>query len=308
MKTTRLFLALGLLLSLLGLPAGAQRFSFAAFGDTPYFDFEIPMLTRMLAEMNQRPLAFVLHVGDIKSGSDRCDDVLYENRAAWFGISRHPFVALPGDNDWTDCIRASNGAYAPLERLDVFRRIFHAGEFGARLGPLNATRQSEQTDFAPYVENLRWVRDEVLFLTLHVVGSHNNIERQEEHRQRDQANQSWVRESFAQARARGWRAAVVVMHANPMLEMAAGDGRRKGFAGITSALFDEVKAFDRPVLLIHGDTHHFRFEQPLRARGVPGTLRQLSRLEVHGSPSVEWTEVVVDTASENVFSIAPRRK
>ena len=32
-----------------------------------------------------------------------------------------PLVYTPGDNEWTDCHRANNGAYDPLERLGVVR-------------------------------------------------------------------------------------------------------------------------------------------------------------------------------------------
>ena len=34
---------------------------------------------------------------------------------------RRPFVFVPGDNEWTDCHRANNGAYDPLERLAFLR-------------------------------------------------------------------------------------------------------------------------------------------------------------------------------------------
>ena len=32
-----------------------------------------------------------------------------------------PLVYTPGDNEWTDCHRANNGAYNPLERLAFVR-------------------------------------------------------------------------------------------------------------------------------------------------------------------------------------------
>lgn len=294
-------------LAVSSLTVAAERFRFGVLGDTPYFDFEEPMLTRMIDEMDQRTLTFVVHVGDIKSGSDRCDRVLYENRAAWFGQSRHPFVVLPGDNDWTDCNRASNGNYDPLGRLELFRRTFHDGAFGARLAPLEVTRQSSQAEFSEYAENLRWAIGEVMFVALHVVGSRNNFEQPAEFHRRQHANETWLRESFQWARERSARAAVVMMHANTMLEMAATDPRRKGYVAITSTLFEAAQTFDRPVLLIHGDTHRYRFDQPLRARSLPGTLRQISRLEVHGSPTPAWTEVIVDTGQPEVFSVADRQ-
>ena len=35
-----------------------------------------------------------------------------------------PLVYTPGDNEWTDCHRTSNGGYTPTERLDVIRTTF----------------------------------------------------------------------------------------------------------------------------------------------------------------------------------------
>ena len=35
-----------------------------------------------------------------------------------------PLVYTPGDNEWTDCHRANNGSYNPLERLGKVRQLF----------------------------------------------------------------------------------------------------------------------------------------------------------------------------------------
>jgi hypothetical protein len=37
-----------------------------------------------------------------------------------------PVIYSVGDNEWTDCLRVNNGAYAPLERLALIRRTFFA--------------------------------------------------------------------------------------------------------------------------------------------------------------------------------------
>src|SRR5262245_12164423 len=83
----RLLTALAAALVLLGVAqrlhcdeSSAEAFSFAAFGDTPYFAFEEVRLEKLIAEMNAQPLAFALHVGDLKSSRDRCDDRLYRAR------------------------------------------------------------------------------------------------------------------------------------------------------------------------------------------------------------------------------------
>src|SRR4051812_41303055 len=77
-----------------------QAFSFGVLGDTPYSDAEHVQYLKMLDDMNARPLAFVIHVGDIKGGG-KCSDELYAERKREFDASKHPFIYTPGDNEWT---------------------------------------------------------------------------------------------------------------------------------------------------------------------------------------------------------------
>ena len=81
------------------------RFSFAIVGDAPYNSREETLFEQMLAEINQENVTFVVHVGDIKSGSSPCSDELYEARKRMFQASPCPFILLPGVNDSTDCYR-----------------------------------------------------------------------------------------------------------------------------------------------------------------------------------------------------------
>ncbi len=52
--------------------AHADEFSFAAFGDTPYNAAEELQLGGMLQDMNEQPLALIIHVGDFKSSQVEC--------------------------------------------------------------------------------------------------------------------------------------------------------------------------------------------------------------------------------------------
>jgi len=87
----------------------AASFTFAALGDAPYYDHEEQTFVEMLAAIDREPLAFSVHVGDFKSGHSDCSNALYQQRREWFGRSAHPFVFVPGDNDWTDCWRTFAG-------------------------------------------------------------------------------------------------------------------------------------------------------------------------------------------------------
>ena len=96
---------------------------------------------------------------------------------------------------------------------------------------------------------------------------------------RDKANVAWITSAFALARAQSSRAVVLAIQANPF-----GNAH---YANVMDTITRETTAFNGEVLLIHGDTHHYRMDQPLRA------LRNFQRLEVFGYPSVNWVRVHV---------------
>src|SRR3974390_2079161 len=90
-------------------PRPREGFVFGVMGDAPYGKGEEKPFVEMIERMNGEPLAFVIHVGDIKAGSNsRCTDDLFLQRKAWFDASTHPLIYTPGDNEWTDCRRKSN--------------------------------------------------------------------------------------------------------------------------------------------------------------------------------------------------------
>jgi hypothetical protein len=282
------------------LAADARRhsFSFAVLGDTPYFAWEALRLEQLLEELNGEDLAFVLHVGDIKSGRDRCDDKLYADRRALFQRSRHAFVLLPGDNDWTDCHRASNGGFDPLERLESFRRVFYPDSLSLGQQPIALERQSEDADFAAYRENVRWRVGAVVFAVVHVVGSGNNYgsARDSEFAARTAANLAWLAQAFEQAASAHTDALVVAIHGNPLLEATPGSPRRAGFDDFVRRLEEGATALGKPVLLVHGDTHRFQWDRPHPA---------IRRLESFGSPGVGWVRVTVQPDATELFGVEP---
>src|SRR5262245_25533115 len=93
--------------------SSAGGFSFAALGDTPYSGDEEARFPDLIAAINREKLAFVVHVGDFKSAITACTDELYRQRKEWFELSHHPWVFLPGDNEWTDCRRTLGEHHAP---------------------------------------------------------------------------------------------------------------------------------------------------------------------------------------------------
>jgi hypothetical protein len=74
-----------------------------------------------IRDLNRERFAFSVHDGDIKSGSTRCDDNVYAEAEAFVNALKSPAMYTPGDNEWTDCDRASDGGYLSSERLQYIR-------------------------------------------------------------------------------------------------------------------------------------------------------------------------------------------
>jgi hypothetical protein len=59
------------------------------------------------------------------------------------------------------------------------------------------------------------------------------------------------------------------------------------------------------VLLVHGDTHRFRFGPALSDPVTRRPVENVTRLEVYGSPVVDWVRVHVDVKGDRAaFSVS----
>ena len=104
-------------------------------GDMPYNTKEINRerhFERLIAAINKLQPAFSIHIGDIKSGSTLCDDATFEKIKAYFMTFQQPLVYTPGDNEWTDCHRKSNGPFDPTRTLS--QNPEHVFPQGSQLG------------------------------------------------------------------------------------------------------------------------------------------------------------------------------
>ncbi len=295
-----------------GLAQAQGRFSFGIVGDVPYNTADESRFAQMLEQINQENLAFVVHVGDFKSGGSPCCDQLYQDSKRMFQASRHPFILIPGDNDWTDCHRRSAGAYDPLERLAKLRQVFYANEMSLGQSTLKLERQSGDPDsaaeFRQYRENVRWVVDRVMFIGLNLQGSNDNFGRtplmDAEHEQRSRANADWLKRSFELARGNACAAVFIAIQADPYFDRShpSPPNRIDVYAAFKRQLLSHTLAFGKPVFLVHGDTHRFRVDQPLIDPSTQERVEQFTRIESFGWPDVDWIRVSIDPADPKVFS------
>ncbi|MBI5108991.1 MAG: hypothetical protein HZA62_09595 [Rhodocyclales bacterium] len=301
-----------ILAALMALPSQAETLSFGLFGDTPYNAWERRHLPELIAEMDQDDLAFVIHDGDIKSGSSECSDTAFLDILGVFQNSKHPLIYVPGDNEWTDCHRRSNGGYDPLERLAKLRELFFADEFALGRRKLALERQSRDPTFAPYRENVRWQAADVLFVGLNLPGSENNFHGitgsgpSPEYLARGFANRAWLEQAFAEARRRKLAGILIAIQGNPGFHAASAGRAPTGYADFLDQLRRESMNFAGQVVLVHGDTHQQRVDQPMENPDTGEIVRNFTRVETFGSPSFGWTKASIDPANPRLFRFEPR--
>jgi hypothetical protein len=311
----RLLAPVALALALAGCaskPPHPDSFSFAVMGDTPYHDGEAGDFDSMVAKMGAEPLAFAVHVGDFKAGGDSpCTDELFADRRARLDASRHALVFTPGDNDWTDCRRESNGRMDPLERLAKLRAMFFADGWSLGQARLPLARQETCAErsgvdcVCPALpENRLWTRAGVVFATVHVVGSNDNrgfdARNDEEQRCRAAANREWVERAIRLAESPDRRALVLFTHVNPWEK-----SRDRVYDGLLAQVAAGARRLGKPLLFVHGDTHTFRFDRPFRdSLGNP--VDNAMRLETFGSALVGWVRVTADPNDPKFFRVDQR--
>ena len=293
--------------------ASAQPVSFGLFGDMPYSAWEREHLPELIADMDREDLAFVVHDGDIKNGSSVCSDAVLRDILGVFQASKTPLIYVPGDNEWTDCHRHSNGSYDPLERLNKLRELFFVGDsaLGERSMPLE--RQSRDPAFAPYRENVRWEAGGALFVGMNLPGSENNFHGSThkggpvpEFVQRSAANRVWLAQAFARARAQKLPGILIVIQADPEFEDANKGKRHPGYQDFLTQLREETQAFAGQVVLVHGDAHLHQINQPMLDPISRQVVKNFTRVETFGFPFFGWVKATVDATDPQVFRFSPR--
>jgi hypothetical protein len=291
-------------------PTSPKPATLAIIGDTPYGAEQVVAFPGDVAEINADPdVRRVVHLGDIKNGSSRCDDAYFAARLADFRTFADPLVYTPGDNEWTDCHRASNGGYVPTERLATLRAMFFP-EPGRTLGG-DAAVEYQSTAFP---ENVRWTQSRVVFGAVHLVGSNDGQApwfgdrgtpetpaetalRVAEYTAREAAALAWIDGTFDVAEARRSPAVALAMQAD-MWDASAPLSALSAFAPFKARIAERAAAFGKPVLLLQGDSHSFLVDRPAE---LPANV---TRVVVQGSTNLphEWLRLRVDPKAERVFS------
>jgi hypothetical protein len=206
------------------------------------------------------------------------------------------------------------------------------------VGTTNTTAGSTTGPYFPTgcVENRRWTVHNVTFVTLNVQGTCNNLCSSgggapdaggdpTEYAARNAADIQWLRDSFDEARTNGSAAIMIAWQGDPGFDQSDGtrtelrdprtlvetDGQPDGYHDILSTLRDLTIAFEKPVVLVHGDSHYFRIDKPLLdSKGR--RLENFTRVETfgdnqgNGNNDVQWVKALVDPQSRDVFAFQPQ--
>jgi hypothetical protein len=267
MRRIRWSLAIGLGAAALvaGLAVGANgrgndktfEYAIGLWGDVPYSTLqESTGIPNLIADMNAADLQFTVNDGDLKAGngvtgsppSSNCDDPFYDRALGWLNSLEKPAMFTPGDNDWTDCDRTSNGGFNSLERLDHERELFFASD--QSLGKKTMAQDVQATPLCkgfltattfsdvPCVENRRWEFHGVMYATVNVQGTCNNLcssgagdpadgpngpaqtARNTEYAARNAADVAWLQDTFAKAVANGDAGIMIIGQADPGFDLS----------------------------------------------------------------------------------------
>jgi hypothetical protein len=316
----------------------------AVFGDSPYGvnnadTAQFKATPAFIQAINaDKGVSLVLQVGDIHSGKQTCSHAYNQSIYDMWTAFKAPLIYTPGDNEWTDCHKAKEGGLDPLVNLASVRNIFFAAPGQAIGGDMDVTTQATSASAFPsdaeYVENVVFEKAGVVFVTLNIPGGSNNDEdnwyglprtpaQTAEVLQRTAADLRWLDKAFALADARRAKAVVIQTQAD-MWDLdgtAPADQHLAHYRQFIDSIALHTQRFGKPVLLLNGDSHGYRSDNPLMA-GAPCLaesgatevactddaytshangykLPNFHRITVHGSVApMEWLKLSVRSEGE----------
>ena len=221
-------------------PESHNLVTFSAMGDVPYAPREDVLLRRQISELPV-DTEFVIHVGDIKTGTTPCDEAVYNKVSGMLSQSAAPVFIIPGDNEWNDCMQ-------PAQAWELWDKYFMRFERRWR-HQLPVFRQLERE------ENFSFVKGGVLFLGLNIVGG--RVHDTAEWKQRHADGLDWVQRNLRHSGAHV-SSVVIFGHALPA-------EKHNDFFGPFNT---EARRFKKPILYLHGDGHRWILDHPFEAKNI----------------------------------------
>jgi len=255
-----------------GVTDAKEPITFVVMGDMPYTAEDKITLKKLSVAIPALKPSVLVHYGDLKGGGESCTDALLKARRDQFhDYLPNRVIYTPGDNEWTDCDRKYlTETFDELERLAYLRKIFYNDKTSDLSQDIPSLRRQEEQP-----ENSMWKIETLLMGTLHIVGTNNgrvNILKSDVNQtldavdRRDDLNRVWLRKLFEKAKeAEGL---VVIFHAD--IYRFKGDAQActpqnrlkcNPYKNIRDDIEAMASAYKKPVLVVHGDTNAYCFNQ-----------------------------------------------
>jgi hypothetical protein len=257
-------------------------------------------------------IPFIINLGDLGRPESSCnDDWLRKTQVFWEQKLVKPVFYTPGDNDWADCDRPSLAVrQSESERLQHLRNIFFSRpktvsstwkleeiqrilvqdpqlhhpeltlEAIRNIFTMNSNHFAREWHYKTQPElpeNAIWIRNEVLFVTVHMISTNNGrsdiliddpkqaIARVDE---RDRHNEHWLNLAFHQAQQQNAKAVVVATQLDPFGPAIKQETslshclNNPAYAAFCREIETLAEGLGKPVLLLHGDTNAYCLDQP----------------------------------------------
>ena len=352
----------------------SQASTYAVYGDSPYATpdttpddplSQFHATPQFIETINADPdVSGVIHVGDLHSGSENCTQAYDQAIANFWKAYEDPVYYTPGDNEWADCQKAKQhpefaDTYQkgdPIANLALVRQLFFRHP-GITLGQDAKHVMSQASAYDPnfptdkqYAENTIWTQSRSLFVTINVPGGSNNDHdiwnpfttgtasetqaQHDEYTNRTAADLRWLDTAFTMAKAAHDTGVVVLVQADMWDTEKNNPAILTNYTPFVSKIADRTRDFGGTVLLINGDTHVYRSDDPLvndapcvselPARcaadhdaydlqplpAFPGLgAAKFHRIVVHGSTNpMEWLKLTIDpsqNAPESANAVGP---
>ena len=251
-------------------------FRIALLGDTGYTPAQDQLLLKTRTAISSLSYAFVVHDGDIQGPREPCTDERLRYVHEVFEGFSVPLVFTPGDNEWAGCPD-------PAERLAAIRQRFFSTDQSLGQRRMALTRQA-----APFVENARWSAGNVVFATLNVPGPDGKSSGAAG---LPAANLAWLNEAFDVATNEQSAGLMIIWQDDPFARGSDDD--------LQTTLVERARAFGKPVLLVHGDSHVYRL-----GTNWPGAPNLIELQTFAVDDTDRWVEVTVDPSDPAVFRFA----
>ena len=211
-------------------------------GDVPRSAAEDVLIQKQIKAHNlHSPSLFMLHVGDIKAGSQPCDEQIYKKVSGYLKKLTVSIFLVPGDNEWNDCDDPKQAwAYWTQYFLRFDKNWDHQ---------LEVIQQKQRP------ENVAFVTNNVLMIGINLVGG--RIHDQGEWDSMMDDDIQWIKDQFKLNKSNVY-AAVIFEQANLK------DKQSK----FSERFFPVCKKFEKPVLFLHGDGHKWLHDKEWKEKNI----------------------------------------